>query len=141
MEKARLSSPPEHPSYLKHRRELWTKILIPMLLAVAVIVAVATLTGIATFRDNGEVERWAAISTIWIVIPIMGAGLLLLLVFIAILYGMARLLALLPTYTGQAQKIVWRIEGAIKRGADMAVKPVLALEGITATLKRLTGIK
>ena len=141
MEKARLSSPPEHPSYLKHRRELWTKILIPMLLAVAVIVAVATLTGIATFRDNGEVERWAAISTIWIVIPIMGAGLLLLLVFIAILYGMARLLALLPTYTGQAQKIAWRIEGAIKRGADMAVKPVLALEGITATLKRLTGIK
>ena len=141
MEKARLSSPPEHPSYLKHRRELWTKILIPMLLAVAVIVAVATLTGIATFRDNGEVERWAAISTIWIVIPIMAAGLLLLLVFIAILYGMARLLALLPTYTGQAQKIAWRIEGAIKRGADMAVKPVLALEGITATLKRLTGIK
>ena len=141
MEKARLSSPPEHPSYLKHRRELWTKILIPMLLAVAVIVAVATLTGIATFRDNGEVGRWAAISTIWIVIPIMGAGLLLLLVFIAILYGMARLLALLPTYTGQAQKIAWRIEGAIKRGADMAVKPVLALEGITATLKRLTGIK
>ena len=141
MEKARLSSPPEHPSYLKHRRELWTKILIPMLLAVAVIVAVATLTGIATFRDNGEVERWAAISTIWIVIPIMGAGLLLLLVFIAILYGMARLLALIPTYTGQAQKIAWRIEGAIKRGADMAVKPVLALEGITATLKRLTGIK
>ena len=141
MEKARLSSPPEHPSYLKHRRELWTKILIPMLLAVAVIVAVATLTGIATFRDNGEVERWAAISTIWIVIPIMGAGLLLLLVFIAILYGMARLLALIPTYTGQAQKIVWRIEGAIKRGADMAVKPILALGGIIATLKHLTGIK
>lgn len=141
MEKTRLPSPAERPSYLKHRRELWTKMLVPMLVAVAVIVAVATLTGIATFRDNGEVSRWAAISTIWIVIPIMGAGLLLLLVFIAILYGMARLLALIPTYTGQAQKIVWRIEGAIERGADMAVKPVFALEGITATLKRLTGIK
>ena len=141
MEKARLPSPAEHPSYLKHRRELWTKILVPMLAAVALIVAVAVLTGFAASRENSEVGRWAAISTIWIVIPIMAAGLLLLLVFIAILYGMARLLALLPTYTGQAQKIVWRIEGAIKRGADMAVKPVLALEGITATLKRLTGIK
>lgn len=141
MEKARLPSPAEHPSYQKHRRELWTKILVPMLVAVAVIVAVATLTGIATFRDGGEVERWAAISTIWIVIPIMGAGLLLLIIFIGIIYGMARLLALVPTYTGQAQKIVWRIEGTVKRGADMAVKPVLALEGIIATLKRLTGIK
>ena len=141
MEKARLPSPAEHPSYQKHRRELWTKILIPMLAAVTLIVAVAVLTGFAASRENSEVGRWAAISTIWIVTPVMAAGLLLLLVFIAILYGMARLLALIPTYTGQAQKIVWRIEGAIKRGADMAVKPVLALEGITATIKRLFGSK
>jgi hypothetical protein len=141
MEKARLPSPAEHPSYLKHRRELWTKILIPMLAAVALIAAVAVLTGFAASRENSEVGRWAAISTIWIVIPVMAAGLLLLLIFIAILYGMARLLALIPAYTGQAQKITWRIEGAIQRGADMAVKPILALGSITATLKRLTGIK
>ena len=141
MEKASLPSPTEHPSYQKHRRELWTKILVPMLVAVAVIVAVATLTGIATFRDNGDVARWAAISTIWIVIPIMAAGLLLLIVFVGIIYGMARLLAIFPAYTGQAQKIVWRIEGYIKHGTDMAVKPVLALEGITATIKRFIGTK
>ena len=141
MEKARLPSPAEHPSYQKHRRELWTKILIPMLAAVTLIVAVAVLTGFAASRENSEVGRWAAISTIWIVIPIMAAGLLLFLVFIAILYGMARLLALIPAYTGQAQKIVWRIEGYVKRGADMAVKPVLALEGITATIKQLFGMK
>ena len=141
MEKARLPSLTEHPSYQKHRRELWTKILIPMLVAVAVIVAVATLTGIATFRDGGEVERWAAISTIWIVLPIMGAGLLLLIVFIGIIYGMARLLALIPAYTGQAQKIVWRIEGYVRRGADASIKPVLAMEGVIATIKRLFGVK
>src|SRR3989304_594688 len=104
MEKARLPSSAEHPSYLKYRRELWTKILIPMLAAVTLIVAVAVLTGFAASRENSEVGRWAAISTIWIVIPVMAAGLLLLLIFIAILYGMARLLALIPTYTGQAQK-------------------------------------
>jgi hypothetical protein len=141
MEKARLPSPAEHPSYQKHRRELWTKILIPMLLAVTIIVAVATLTSIAASQEESEVGRWAAISTIWIVIPIMAAGLLLLVIFIGIIYGMARLLAIFPAYTGQAQKIVWRIEGYVKHGADMAVKPVLALEGITATIKRFIGTK
>lgn len=141
MEKARLPSPTEHPSYQKHRRELWMKILVPMLIAVAVIVAVATLTGIATFRDNGDVARWAAISTIWIVIPIMGAGLLLLIIFIGIIYGMARLLALIPAYTGQAQKIVWRIEGYIQRGTQQAVQPILALGSVLASLKRFAGIK
>ena len=141
MEKARLPSPAEHPSYQKHRRELWTKILLPMLAAVAIIVAVATLTGIAAFQEESEVGRWAAISTIWIVLPILAAGLLLLVVFIAVIYGMARLLALVPAYTGYAQRIVWRIEGLVKRGADGAIQPVLALEGVLASLKRLAGIK
>jgi hypothetical protein len=108
---------------------------------VALMVAVATLTGIATFRENSDVGRWAAISTIWIIIPVMGAGLLVLVIFIGLIYGMARLLKLIPPYTGHAQKIIWRIEGAIQRGADAAVKPILALEGITATIKRFTGIK
>ncbi len=141
MEKARLPSPAEHPSYQKHRRELWMKILLPMLVAVAVIVAIAALTGIAAFRAQSEVGRWAAISTIWIVLPIMAAGLLLLIIFIGIIYGMARLLALIPAYTGYAQRIVWRIEGYIRRGADASIKPVLVVEGIIATFKRLFGVK
>jgi len=141
MEKARLPSPSEHPSFQKHRRQLWTQIFVPLLIAVVILLAVAALTGIATFRDEGDVGRWAAISTIWIVLPIMGAGMMVLVIFIGLIYGMARLLTLIPPYTGHAQKIVWRIEGYIKRGADMAVKPVLALEAIIASLKRLTGIK
>ncbi len=141
MEKARIPSPAEHPSYQKHRRELWTKILVPMLVAVALIIAIATLTSIATFRDDGDVARWAAISAIWIVIPIMAAGLLFLLVFLAIIYGMARLLASIPAYTGQAQKFVWRIEGYIQRGTQQAVRPILALGSLLASLKRFAGIK
>jgi hypothetical protein len=141
MEKARLPSPAEHPSYQKHRRELWTKILVPLLVAVAAVIAVATLTGIATFHDGGEVERWAAISTIWIVIPIMASGLFLLILFIGIIYGMARLLALIPPYTGYAQKLVWRAQGYVRRGADAAVKPIFGAESLIASVKRLFGTK
>jgi hypothetical protein len=141
MQKERLPSPTDHPSLHRHRRELWTRILLPMLAAVAVIVALAVMTGIAAFQPHSEVGRWAAVSTIWIMLPLMAAGILLLIVLIAVIYGMARLLGILPTYTVQAQGIVWRIGETIKRGADMAAKPIFALEGITATLKRLTGIK
>ena len=141
MEKARLPSPAEHPSVEKHRRELWTRILIPLLVAVTIIVAIATLTGIATFHNNGDVERWAAISTIWIVLPIMVAGLMILIIFVGLVYGMARLLQLIPLYTGQAQKFIWRIEGTIKRGTEMAVKPILELEGLIASIGRIFGSK
>ena len=141
MEKARIPSPAEHPSYHKHRRELWTKILVPMLLAVAVIVAIVILTSIAAFRDNGDVARWAAISTIWIVIPIMAAGLVVLVLFVGLVYGMAKLLQLIPPYTGHAQRVIWRIEGYVRRGADASIKPILAVESVIATVKRLFGVK
>lgn len=141
MEKARLPSPAEHPSYQKHRRQLWIQILIPLLGVVAVILTTATIASIATFSHEGDVARWAAISTIWMIIPVMGAGLLLLLIFIGLIYALARLLQLVPPYTGHFQKITWRVESAIKRGADSSVKPILALEGITAAIKRLTGLK
>lgn len=141
MEKARLPSPAEHPSYQNHRHQLWTQILLPLLAALLIVIAVIVVIALATFRDDGDVERWAAISTIWLVIPLIAAGLLLLIVFSAMIYGMARLLALIPPYTGYAQRAVWRIEGYIKRGADEAIKPILALDGAIATFRRLLGIK
>ena len=141
MEKARLPSPAERSSVEKHRRELWMQILVPLLVAVAVIVAIAALTGIAAFHNNGEVERWAAISTIWIVLPIMVAGLIILIIFVGLVYGMARLLQLIPPYTGQAQKIAWRIESTIRRGAEMAVKPILQVNGFLASIARIFGSK
>jgi hypothetical protein len=141
MEKAQLPSPAEHPSFQRHRRELRTKIIAPILVAVVVIAAVATLTSVAAFGENSEVGRWAAISTIWIVIPFMAAGFVFLLIFAGLIYGMSRLLQVIPPYTGYAQKFVWRIQGYIKRAADMVVQPVLSLDGIMAMLKQLFGIK
>ena len=120
---------------------MWTKILVPMLVATAVIAAVAVLTGIATFRDNGEVERWAAISTIWIVLPVMAAGVVFLILFLGLVYGMAQLLKLIPPYSGYAQKFIWRVEGYVRRGTDEVVKPIFVTDGIIATLKRLFGIR
>ena len=141
MEKARLPSPAEHPSYQLHRRQLWTQILIPILVVVLLLVALIVLISVATFREGGEVERWAAISTIWIVIPILAAGLVVFLLFVGLVYGMAKLLALIPPYSGYAQKVVWRIEGYVRRGADASIKPVLVVGEVFATIKRVFGMK
>ncbi len=141
MEKARLPSPVEHESFKAHRRDLVRQILVPILLATAVIVAVAVFTSIATFRDHGDVARWAAVSTIWIIFPIMTAGLILLVIFIGLIFLMARLLKLIPPYTDKAQKFVWRVEGYVRQGADMAARPILAVEELAAMFKKFFGLK
>jgi hypothetical protein len=103
------------------------------------MIAMIVIISLATFRDNGDVGRWAAVSTIWIVIPIMLAGLILLALLIGLIYLIARLLGILPTYTGMAQDYVYKARGYIIRGADLAAKPIIAIEGFLANFKAFFG--
>lgn len=131
--------PENHPSYKKHRRQFWTQIFLPMTLVVLLITAVAVLTGIATFGEGGDSPRWAAISTIWLVIPVMIFGLFFFVILVGLIYLLARGLKGMPPYSSKAQYYVRRATSQVKRFSDMAAKPVLFLEGILASLKAILG--
>ena len=79
------------------------QIILPMVLTVILFIALIVLINIATFRDNGDVERWAAVSTIWIVIPIIIG----LLIFLALLVGLVYLLARLLQHCADLYR-TWR---------------------------------
>lgn len=130
---------PVHLSYKKHRRELTTQIILPIVLAVILIITTIVFINIATFRDGGDVARWAAVSTIWIVIPIMIGMLIFLAVLAGLIYLMARLLNVTPTYTGMLQDYVRKAAVYIQQAADAVVKPVISLEGFVASIKKFLG--
>jgi len=119
---------------------MW-QIILPVALTALLFIALIVLVNIATFNQGGDVGRWAAISTIWIVIPVMIAGLILLALLIGIIYLLAKLLNLTPKYTGIAQDYVHKAAAYIKRGSEMVVKPVLFLDGIGASIKAFFGRK
>lgn len=125
----------DHPSYQLHRKQLWTQILLPLLIAALVFIAVIVITSIATFRDNGDVGRWAAISTIWLLLPVIAVGLILLLALIGLIYLLAYITPIIPPYTYQAQRFVYRVEGFVKRFAEMARKPILILQELSTLIK------
>lgn len=133
--------PGNHPSYQNHRRQFWLQIFLPMILAILIIIALAVITGVTAFGGNGDSPRWAAISTIWLLIPVMIFGLLLFVILAGMVYLLARALQVLPPYTSEAQYYVNRGASETKRFSDMATKPVLFLEGITASLKAIFGRK
>lgn len=126
---------PDHPSYQLHRKQVWQQILLPILLTVLIFIAVITLTSIATFRGNGEVGRWAAISTIWILLPVLAAGFILLILLGVMMYLILRLAKLIPSYSYQAQRIFYHIEGGAKRISKMARKPALLFQELGAFIK------
>ena len=115
------------------------QIILPVVLTVILIIALIVLVNIATFRDGGDVARWAAVSTIWIVIPIMIGMLIFLALLLGIIYLLAQLLNVTPTYTGMAQDYVRKAAVYIKQGADAVVKPVIRLEGFLASVKEFFG--
>ena len=125
---------PVHESYKKHRREMMLQIILPMVLTVILFIALIVLINVATFRDGGDVGRWAAISTIWIVIPIMIGLLIFTALLGGLVYLMQKLLNVTPTYTSLAQNYVYMAEGYIKRATEAIVKPVLQLNGILASI-------
>lgn len=130
-----------HESYKRHRRELMWQIILPVVLSVVLMIAMIALIYVATFQGSGDVSRWAAVSTIWIVLPVMVAGLILLALLGGMIYLLMRLLGIMPKYTGIAQDYVQKAAIYVKRGADMAVKPVLWLDGLSASVKAFFGRK
>jgi hypothetical protein len=125
---------PVHASYLRHRKQVVWQVILPVVLTSLLIVALIVLVNVATFNQGGDVARWAAISTIWIVIPIMFGLLIFLALMVGLVYLMKKLLDVTPTYTGLTQDYVHIAAGYVRRAADAIVKPVLQLNGILASL-------
>lgn len=132
---------PLHESYRNHRRQLFWQILLPIILTALLCVGLIVLINIAAFRNNGDVARWAAVSTIWIVIPIIFGLVIVLALLGGLVYLMAKLLRVTPTYTGLAQEYVHKAAGYIRRGADVVVKPIFLIDGLGASIRAFFGRK
>jgi hypothetical protein len=132
--KAKLSQP-AHESYLRHRKQRTWQIVMPVILASVLLIALIVLINIATFRDNGDVARWAAVSTILMVIPIMVGLFLFLVLLVGIAYLVGRLLGVTPHYTGLAQEYIYRAAGIIKRALDAMVKQIIEAQGVLASIR------
>ena len=132
---------PVHESYRRHRRQRTTQIILPVALAAILFLAAIVFINIATFGNNGDVGRWAAISTMWIAVPVCIFGFAILLLAGGLVYLMGRLLGVAPIYTGKAQDVVHKLAIRIRRAADVAVKPIFAVNGFVATIKALFGRK
>lgn len=126
-----------HHSYQDHRRQFWIQIFLPMILAVLLIIAIAVITSLAAFGSNDNSSIWAAISTIWLIIPAMFFALIFLVFLVGMVYLLAQSLKVVPSYSLGAQLFLKRVTSQIKHFSNLAAKPVLFIEGIKASLKEI----
>ena len=116
---------PQHPSYRRHRRQVAWQILVPIILAGLLLIVAAYLVWVGTFQGNGDVATWAAISTIWLTLPVMFGALVLLVLFGGLAYLLGRAAGFIPPYTLQAQLFTSRMVAAAHRVEQVGHRPTL----------------
>jgi hypothetical protein len=132
MKSSSVRNPPEHASYRNHRRQVWWQIQLPVLLAALVLLVAPIVAWLTTMSGGGDVARWAAISTIWLLLPVMIFGLIILVALFGVIFVAARLAGWIPRYSHRAQQVARRIAGGTRRGMDMVRRPVLAVHELGA---------
>jgi len=123
----------ETPSVRAHKRQLTWQILVPFFVVTALILVVAVLVATGATATS----TWADISTIWLVAPLLVFTLLFMAVFGFLVYGMARLLQLIPRYTGKVQDFFTLVSGRAHFFADAVAKPFIWFQQAGAILKSI----
>ena len=126
--------PVDRPTIRAHKRQFSWQILMPFLVMAGVIIAGAVLIvkGGAT-----RTSVWADVSVIWLLIPALFLALALMVLVITIIYGMVKLLQILPRYIGKTQDMITRLSAGTRKLADGSTKPFFWFKQAGAVVKSI----
>ena len=121
-------------SYQAHRQDFRWQILAPMIIVLLLIIAASVAV---TASPIASASLWADVSTIWLLIPLLVFAFISLIILSGMIYGMAKLLKITPTYTQKLYALICLATEKIEDIADATAKPIFFVEGISASIKSL----
>ncbi len=125
-------------SYRAYKRALRWQIIFPMIVIALLFVAVSVAIA---FRSGETVSQWADVSTVWLLIPLVIFAVIAILIFAGLIYALAKLLDITPTYTRKLYSLIRLLGQKIEALADETTKPIFLVKGISASLRRFFGQK
>ena len=121
-------------TYERHRKEVMWQILVPVVIGVVIVLALAIS---ATTGTDAQVSKGADVSVIWLIIPLFIVALIFLVLLVAMIYAVMSLLGILPGYARLVQDYFDAIRVQVGIVSDKAVEPILRMESIKASLRAL----
>ena len=119
----------------RHRKEVFWQISVPIVIGGMILLVISFLS---TRLVADETSRWADISSIWIIAPVIVLGFLSLVTLIAGIVAVVKLIQVLPNYSFRLQKSLMNVRTRLKRMADRSVEPVLRLGAFSAAAKKFS---
>lgn len=127
MENSASKTPARNPETEKrHVQQLWVQILLPLLIITAGLIVLGVLAAIGgPAGDPQTTAIWAHISTIFMALLLMAAGLVAFLFILLVIFGLGWLNSRLPGYTYIAQLYTLMFSRRIGEFADKASRPMI----------------
>ncbi len=132
-----MQPPVDRPTIRKHKSQFAWQILLPMILVVLIGLAAGGLVIATTISSEGQTRLWADVSVIWLLAPALIFALAFLFILITTIYGMAKLLQILPQFTGKTQGIFAKVSAGTRKVADGTVRPFIWFHEARAALKSI----
>lgn len=110
-----------------HRRQMLLQVWLPLTVSIIIFLALAILAVVGAVQGSSQVERWGNISAIWVIIPVLFFGIILMALVGGMAYGVSKLLGKMPGWMLKAQLAMIRLALMVRRAADSATKPVVAV--------------
>ena len=127
---------PEDVSQPTEKRDDWVWIYLPMLIAVLVLAGISFLVVRAGF---GSMSAWADASLSLMLLPVIILGLVPLILIGLMIYGVIKLIALLPEWFQSIRRVFRQAENDAQRTGDIAVRPMIVMKSSWAALQASYG--
>ena len=125
-------------THKRHQKEMLWQVTVPMVIGSIILLAPAVLAaGTAFGIVPDDTRRWADISMIWLILPVMLATLLSLVFLAGSIYAVMRLILLFPKYSYQALGWLLLLGLNLQRLNDRLVEPFLRGQMLSASMKTL----
>jgi len=117
-----------------HRKQTLLQIFLPLGAGVLLVLAGAVFAVLGAWDGGGETARWAQISAVWLILPILVVGVLYGMMLVIAIYGLQRLYTSFPKWFRTIDNIVIILYYWLRRLANEAVEPVLKFNMFTSGL-------
>lgn len=120
---------------LRHRRQVFWQIVFPVVLAAAGGVFLVVILSLAAINGSSASTQWASIAIIWMIIPLLVAGVFLSIILAGLIYLVALLSRKLPTFTHLVHTYVQIIGIRFGILLDRVARPQITALGRWAAVK------
>lgn len=123
-----------------HRRQVLWQIWLPVSLLVLTFIVLAGLSIIGTSYSADNSLHWSSISIIILILPLIPAGLIILLILAVSIYGLAKVLSILPVYSLVVRTYIFQLSFFVLVWTNRLVEPVLWLQSTSAAVAKFFNL-